>query len=152
MTTDTEKMCPQQQPKMETRAPRHRDDQDLLVREPKVPRKEGDPAPCQQSKASTSRREESLDASPPSTVQTKETPKAQVKPPGPPGPPPRRVAILVMGGTGAGKSSFIAEVTGQQVRVGHNSHSCMLSKSASWVLDFIISIRYRRMHKLRVSP
>ncbi|CAI7632783.1 unnamed protein product [Penicillium palitans] len=29
-----------------------------------------------------------------------------------------------MGGTGTGKSSFIAEVTGQRVQIGHDLHSC----------------------------
>jgi hypothetical protein len=57
-----------------------------------------------------------------------------------------------MGGTGTGKSSFIAEVTGKRVQIGHDLHSCKLFKPTKWVLDFISSIRYSRMHKLRVSP
>lgn len=35
------------------------------------------------------------------------------------------IFILVMGMTGAGKSSFVASCTGKQVTVGHTLHSCM---------------------------
>ena len=34
------------------------------------------------------------------------------------------IFILVMGMTGAGKSSFVASCTGKQVIVGHTLHSC----------------------------
>lgn len=37
------------------------------------------------------------------------------------------IFILVMGMTGAGKSSFVASCTGKQVTVGHTLHSCEYS-------------------------
>ncbi len=39
-------------------------------------------------------------------------------------------AILVMGCTGSGKSSFIATMTGASVEVGHSLKSCMHSAAA----------------------
>lgn len=122
MVTLTGKMDPQRQRKIENRTPRHQDDQDLVVREPGGPRGEGNPAPSQRSTASVPPREGIPDPSPRSTIPTEETPEPQAKPSRPP--PRRRVAILVMGGTGTGKSSFIAEVTGQRVQIGHDLHSC----------------------------
>ncbi|KAJ5727915.1 hypothetical protein N7493_005735 [Penicillium malachiteum] len=143
MVTHTGKMDPQQQRRIENRAPRQQDDQDLVIREPgsrlegspapsqqstvPIPRREVNPAPSQWSTASAPRREEIPGPSQRSTVPTEEVSEPQVKVSRPP--PRRRVAILVMGGTGTGKSSFIAEVTGERVQIGHDLHS---SECTSW--------------------
>ncbi|KAJ5081175.1 hypothetical protein N7456_013413 [Penicillium angulare] len=123
MVTHKEHMYPQESHRIEIGAPRHQDDQTLLVIEPGVPRVEGNPAPIQPSIPSIPPRERGPDPSPRSTIATEETPERQAKYSRPP-PPRRRVAILVMGGTGTGKSTFIAEVTGQRVQIGHNLVSC----------------------------
>jgi ribosome biogenesis GTPase A len=39
--------------------------------------------------------------------------------------PPREVFIAVMGGTGTGKSTFINQVTGKNLKAGHGLASCM---------------------------
>lgn len=39
-------------------------------------------------------------------------------------PEPDAIFILIMGMTGAGKSSFVASCTGRPVTVGHTLHSC----------------------------
>lgn len=39
-------------------------------------------------------------------------------------PPENAIFILVMGMTGAGKSSFISACTGQHVTIGHGLQSC----------------------------
>lgn len=123
MVTHTEQMYQEEQHRIEIRAPRRQDDQRLLVREPGAPRVEDNPAPFQRSIPSTPPRERGPDPSPRSTIATEETPERQARYSRPP-PPRRRVAILIMGGTGTGKSTFIAEVTGQRVQIGHDLVSC----------------------------
>lgn len=41
----------------------------------------------------------------------------------------RRLAILVMGLTGSGKSTFIRAASGQDVAVGHGAESCRYALS-----------------------
>ncbi|KAJ6013527.1 hypothetical protein N7540_008118 [Penicillium herquei] len=138
-------MDPQQQRRIEHRAPRQQDDQEIVIREPgprlevnpdpgqrstaPVPRQEGTSTPSQRSTVSAPRRDGNPDPSQRSTVPTEEVPETQARLSRPP--PRRRVAILVMGGTGTGKSSFIAEATGERVQIGHDLHSCT-AECTSW--------------------
>lgn len=126
MGTHTGTTHPEQQRRIEVRAPKHEDEQTVVVREPGGPRGEGDSAPSQLSTASVPAREGSSDPMPRPMILTEERHDPQAKASRPP--PRGRVAILVMGGTGTGKSSFIAEVTGQRVQIGHDLHSCELAK------------------------
>lgn len=41
----------------------------------------------------------------------------------------RKLAILVMGVTGSGKSSFIRAASGQEVAIGHGADSCRYALS-----------------------
>jgi ABC-type transport system involved in cytochrome bd biosynthesis fused ATPase/permease subunit len=47
------------------------------------------------------------------------------KPADPPPSAPREVLIAIMGQTGTGKTSFVNEVTGKQLKVGHGLECCM---------------------------
>ncbi|KAJ5633944.1 hypothetical protein N7528_001786 [Penicillium herquei] len=136
-------MDPQQQRRIENRAPRQQDDQDLVIREPSsrlegspapsqqstvpITRREVNPAPSQWSTASAPRREGIPGPTHRSTTEDLSEPQVKLSRPS----PRKRVAILVMGGTGTGKSSFIAEVTGERVQIGHDLHSCT-AECTSW--------------------